>query len=184
MDQETLRALLQRALHGDRNAYGQFYEHLLDRVFRYVFYRVGHQQDAEDLVEDVFVKAWEALHRTRVVPDNPEAWIYRIAHNAVIDYHRTRKAHASIESLHGVKSRDTSPEERAIVALEAQRLADLLARLPPVYQQVLTCRFVQGMSHREVAEVLGTTENHARVLQHRALKRLRELMEKSNHGPE
>lgn len=184
MDRKALRDLLEQSLRGDRNAFGEFYEQLLDRVFRYVVYRVGNQQDAEDLVEEVFVKAWEALHRSRTVPDNPEAWIYRIAHNAVIDYHRTRKSHASIDALPSLTDRMRTPEEQAVAAGEVEQLAQALRKLPPIYQQVLVCRFIQGMSHREVAEVLGTNENHVRVLQHRALKRLRAVFAEGDHADE
>ena len=179
MEKRELRHLLQRVLRGDVEAFGAFYERMLDRIFRYLFYRTGHLQDAEDLTEEVFLKAWEALHRTREVPDHPEAWLYRIAHNAVVDHYRTRKMHASLDDLKGPPSATTDTPEDAVLATERlQGLMDKLHRLPPIYQQVLICRFIQGLSHKEVAQVLGTNENHARILQYRALKRLREEMAK------
>ena len=180
MEQQELRQLLQRVLHGEVEAFGEFYERMLDRMFRYLFYRTGHLQDAEDLTEEVFLKAWEALQRSREVPDHPEAWLYRIAHNTVIDHYRTRKRHTSLEELQPPPptTETDTPEEIALATERLQSLMDKLHRLPPIYQQVLICRFIQGLSHKEVARVLGTNENHARILQYRALKRLREEMAK------
>ncbi len=178
MNRRDLRALLQRALHGDVEAYGEFYERLLDRMFRYLFYRTGHLQDAEDLTEEVFLKAWEALHRTREIPDNPEAWLYRIAHNTIIDHYRTRKDHASLEEMERpLPTEGKTPEDLALEVEQVQNLIQHIRKLPPIYQQVLICRFIQGLSHKEVARILGTNENHVRILQYRALKRLRAHME-------
>ncbi len=177
-ERRLLRHLLQRALRGNVEAFGEFYERMLDRMFRYLFYRTGHFQDAEDLTEEVFLKAWEALQDAQELPEHPEAWLYRIAHNTVVDYYRTRKPLVSLEEIRLPQTITTSetPEEIALSAERFQVLMENLHRLPPIYQQVLICRFIQGLSHKEVAQVLGTNENHARILQYRALKRLREEM--------
>ncbi len=175
MSSSNFHVLLQRALDGDRNAYGAFYEELLERIYRYMFYRTGNVQDAEDLTETVFLKAWEALHRTRQVPDDPMAWLYRIAHNVVVDFYRTRKHPVALEDAPLPPSESTVEGELTLQE-DLERMIRALKRLPPTYQQVLVCRFIQGLSHRETARVLDTSEANVRVLQYRALRRLREIL--------
>ena len=175
MNTEQLRTLLQQALQGQVKAFGQFYEHMLEPVYRFVYYRVRNPEDAEDLTETVFLKAWEALQRTRQIPENPRAWIYRIARNLIIDHYRTRRDHAPLEA--GLHLEADSPEHTLLDQEETERVRRWLHTLPPLYQEVLILRFFLGLSHREVGEILGIRENHARLLQYRALKRLREAMQ-------
>jgi RNA polymerase sigma-70 factor (ECF subfamily) len=83
--------LITKAIAGDREAFGTLYERYLTIIYRYVFYRLGDEHDAEDLTEMVFVRAWEALGRYRTTEAPFSAWLYRIAHNLLIDQHRTHK---------------------------------------------------------------------------------------------
>ena len=175
MTSSNFHRLLKRALQGDKEAFGDFYEQMLERVYRYVFYRTGHVQDAEDLTETVFLKAWEALHRTGLVPDDPEAWIYRIAHNLVIDFYRTRKTSIPLNEA-PLPVQESIAETEVLLKEDMERLVNALKQLPPTYQQVLVCRFIQGMSHRETAKIMETSEANVRVLQYRALRRLKQIL--------
>ena len=87
----TDQELLGRALDGDTEAFGDLYERYLDEIQRFVFYRVADRFEAEDLTEVVFIKAWEALPRFESSNVNLRAWLYRIAHNTIIDHYRTRR---------------------------------------------------------------------------------------------
>ncbi|HEY58725.1 MAG TPA: sigma-70 family RNA polymerase sigma factor [Anaerolineae bacterium] len=177
--------LLQRAARGDAEAFGDFYEQLLDRVYRYAYYRLGNERDAEDLTEETFVRAWEALRKTGRVPDHPEAWIFRIAHNLIVDHHRAARPETELTSAPPLPDRGPGPEEQVQQRETLKDLLHHLRRLPPQWQQVLVCRFIQGMSHAETAKVLGIAEGHVRVLQYRALRRLREMLqsqEVEHHG--
>ncbi len=171
--------LLQRAAHGDADAFGDFYEHMLPRVYRYAFYRLGNTNDAEDLTEETFVRAWEALQKRRQPPRYPEAWIFRIAHNLIVDRYRAARSEASLDELPPLTDPADPPEQMVQQEETLQTVMHHLRRLPPQWQQVLVCRLINGMSHAETARVVGLTEGHVRVLQYRALKKLKEWLGQS-----
>ncbi len=173
--------LLARAVKGDKNAFGMLYERYLTPIYRYCFFRVSSTFEAEDLTELTFLKAWEGLKRfssNHKEIRSFRAWIYRIAHNAVIDHHRTHKVSEPIERQ-GVAA-DTKPNlEAAVQARETgSALTHAISSLEPTYQQVIVCRFVNQLSHAETAEVLGLSENNIRIIQFRALKKLAALLRK------
>jgi RNA polymerase sigma-70 factor (ECF subfamily) len=168
--------LVVRAARGDAGAFGDLYERYLDEIFRFIFYRILDQDEAEDLTERVFLKAWEALPRGSRPVSNFRAWLYRVARNQVIDRHRTHKPTVPLEEVTTLRDGATAPEAAAEAREESAELAAMVARLEPRYQQVLVCRFVNGLSHAETAQVLGLKENHVRVLQYRALQEMRSLL--------
>jgi RNA polymerase sigma-70 factor (ECF subfamily) len=168
--------LIARAARHDADAFGDLYERYLALIYRYVFYRVDDVAEAEDLTEQVFLKAWEALehYQKRKVPFS--AWLYRIAHNVIVDRHRTRKETLPLE---GQVLRDATggPEDRLDRRETIEAVAHALSQLTPLHRQVLTLRFISGFSHAETARVLERSEEAVRVLQHRALAALRELLD-------
>jgi RNA polymerase sigma-70 factor, ECF subfamily len=169
--------LISRARQGDASAFGTLYECYLDDIYRYVYYKVADRFEAEDLTEHVFLKAWQALPRFRIKGATFRAWLYRIAHNAVIDRHRTQKPVVPLDAVPEMNDDAPTPEKAAETGQETDRLAAALAHLKPEWQQVILHRFVNGLSHAETAEVMGIREGHVRVLQHRALKKMKRLME-------
>jgi RNA polymerase sigma-70 factor, ECF subfamily len=175
-NEPTDQELLARALQGDADAFGDIYERYLDEIHRYVYFRVADRFEAEDLTETIFLKAWEALPRFRSPDVNLRAWIYRIAHNTVVDHYRTHKP-ASELPLEQARDASPLPEHRIQNLEEHERLAALIRLMDENMQQVIICRFANGMSHAETAEVMGIKEGHVRVLQLRALQKLRELLE-------
>jgi RNA polymerase sigma-70 factor (ECF subfamily) len=169
--------LVTRAQDGDAAAFGRLYERYMDQIYRYVYYRVSDRDEAEDLTETIFMKAWEALPRFRSQGATFRAWLYRIAHNAVIDRHRTRKVVVPLEQAEDwLDVEANSPEAAAEAAQEAAKLSAALARLSPRLREVILYRFVNGLSHAETAEVMGLRVGHVRVLQHRALGKMRDLL--------
>ena len=166
--------LVARASRGDSEAFGDLYERYLDEIYRYIFYRVSDQDGAEDMTEMVFLKAWEALPRTATPISNFRAWLYRVAHNLVVDRHRTKKSTLSLEEAAELRDTAPTPETVAEKREESAELALALSRLKPEYRQVLTCRFINGLSHAETAEVMALKEGHVRVLQYRALRQVRQ----------
>ena len=166
--------LVARASRGDSEAFGDLYERYLDEIYRYIFYRAADQDSAEDMTEMVFLKAWEALPRTVSPISNFRAWLYRVAHNLVVDRHRTKKSTLSLEEAAELRDTAPTPETAAQKREESEELALALSRLKPKYRQVLTCRFINGLSHAETAEVMALKEGHVRVLQYRALRQVRQ----------
>jgi len=173
--------LVQQAIAGDREAFGDLYELHLDSIYRYIFYRLNDEREAEDLTETVFLKAWEALNRYRPSEIPFAAWLYRIAHNLLVDRHRTHKRLDSLDEHYS--DPQTDPETRALHNVDAAVIVQALTQLDPSHQQVLTLRFINGHSHAETAQIMERSETNVRVLQHRALAALRRLAAgKIDHG--
>lgn len=154
------------------------YERYVDDVYRFFHYRCSQPADAEDLTETTFLKAWRGLGRLRAEPGvNVRAWLLRIARNLWIDRHRTAKDEAPLKAAATAQAPTPDPETALLRAERADELGRALAHLPERLRDVIVYRFVHGLSHRETATLLGVNENHVRVLQHRALKRLRRWLE-------
>jgi RNA polymerase sigma-70 factor (ECF subfamily) len=167
--------LIIRAQNGDAEAFGDLYEYYLDTIYRYIYYRIQNHQDAEDLTEIVFLKAWQKIPDYRIGKTPFIAWVYRIAHNSVIDHYRVRKEMVSL-SDQTLTSEKLSLEEQILSQEQKQTLLDAITRLAPLHQHVLTLRFIRGLKPNEVAEILDRNVGAVRVLQHRALKALHALL--------
>jgi len=172
--------LIRQAVGGDAEAFGELYAFYLHRIYRYIFYKVGNAMEAEDLTEQVFLRAWEVMERYRHQGYPFSSWLYRIAHNLVVDYYRTRKSVDSIDSVSFyLASEDLSPEESLIKKAEVTRLREAIARLPEEQQQLLLLRFIEGLRHAEVAQILDKSEGAVRVMQYRALSSLSDILGES-----
>lgn len=181
--QSNLPRLLALAAEGDRHSFGEFYELYLDEIYRYILFRVNDHIEAEDLTAKVFLDAWEglAIKRRKQRIENIRAWIYRIARNKVIDYHRTRKPQVSIEDHPANKLQGDPLESEMDDLFISRRLAEGVRQLQENYQEVIILRFINQMSHAEVAEILEITESYVRVLQYRALQQMRETISEVNN---
>jgi RNA polymerase sigma-70 factor, ECF subfamily len=168
--------LILRAIQGDEGAFGALYSQYLDAIYRYVFFRVGDSVEAEDLTEEVFVRAWEALPDYRVREFPFKSWLYRIAHNLTVDYHRKQKPLPleDIDQLSGLLSR--SAEDVAERQQLVKTLSKAVRKLSEEEQQVIVLRFIDGLSHQEISQIIGKSPEASRVIQHRALARLNEYM--------
>jgi RNA polymerase sigma-70 factor (ECF subfamily) len=161
--------LTARARQGDKEAYGDLYELYLDEIYGYIYYRVSNRADAEDLTEQVFLKAWENLSNYR--GDVPfKAWLYRIARNATVDHYRTRKQSVPLDLNEPIMDKQEQPEQKALNRETALRLNGAIAKLSTLHQDVIILRFVNGHSTEEIAQILERSTGAVRVLQHRALK--------------
>jgi len=170
--------LVERAIGGDKRAFGLLYERHLDAIYRYVFFRVGSPADAEDLTEDVFVSAWESLSGFQSsAPGAFLSWLYRIAHNRVVDFYRKRRPQSlTSERLALEETGLPAVEETAFLNHVTARLTQAVLQLDDTEQQVIILRFIEGLSHMEVAKIIGKSEGASRVIQHRALLNLKALL--------
>lgn len=169
--------LVARAIKRDVVAFGLLYEAYLDRIYRYVYYRLGSATEAEDLTEQVFLKAWEAIDRYEARGTPFTAWLYRMAHNLVIDHYRGRRATTPIDDV-DESSLDVEDVTGAVEsALEAEEVREAIRCLSPDHQQLIVLRFIEGLSHGEVAKIIGKSEGAARVIQFRALQALGKVLE-------
>ncbi len=175
-DRQSELVLLAKA--GDAEAFGQLYETYLDRIYRYIYFRVTDEQTAEDLISQVFTKAWENLDRYQPSGRPFIAWLYTIAHNTVIDHYRTRKDTVAIENTISLASDAPSPHEQVELHFESDNLRAALQTLTPEQQQVIVLKFIAGMSTDEIARHLHKSAGAIRALQMRALQALAKQMEK------
>ena len=168
--------LVRRAAAGDAEAFADLYERHLDRVFRYLYYRLGHREDAEDLAEQVFLKAWQAIagYDCRGAPFS--AWIFRIAHNLLVDHRRARRETEPLDDDLEIEDDEDAPDELVARRLEARELAKALGELSSVEQSVVALRFVEKLDHRSVASIIGKSEVATRSIQSRALARLARVL--------
>ena len=175
------KALVNRAIDGDEEAFGELYLLHLDAIYRYVYYRIGSMEDAEDLTEQIFLKAWEALpgYQQRGKPFT--SWLYRIAHNIIVDFHRKRKnIEISVDKVFDESLDDGQPGilQKIVEQEESKLLANAISQLSDEQQQVIVLRFVEGLSHKEVARILGKNEGACRMIQYRALTVLQQILQK------
>lgn len=177
------KVLIERAIRGDANAFGELYSQHLDAIYRYIFFRTGDQQEAEDLTENVFLKAWEALPGYKDYGNPFSSWLYRIAHNVVVDHHRRIKpvlGNSDIDLLEG--HQDTKADTLGLV-LEAEQVEELgkaIIQLTLEQQQVIILRFIEGLSHAEISAIIGKNEGTCRMIQHRGLSTLQKLLNGKN----
>lgn len=162
--------------------FGRWYETYRARLYRYVRWRVGGREVAEDLVARTFLRALRRLDTYRPDRGTPRAWLFQIARNTVTDHQRRlRRRHAlhvSIDHIHDLVSDDhPTPEERLLHEEGVRRLLNGVANLRSIDREALELRYGAQMTYREISEVLGITENAAAVRVHRALRRLRSRLD-------
>jgi len=170
--------LVQRAIGHDAEAFGRLYDMHVDRVYRHIYYRVGNEADAEDLTQQVFLKAWQAIDRYRKTASPFIAWLMTVSHNLVVDFYRTKKDKAYLEAEALANDSTSSPERAAEASFEQQRLRRAILQLGGDEQQVVILRFMEGFEFAEIAPILKKKEGNVRVILHRALVKLRNILEK------
>jgi RNA polymerase sigma-70 factor (ECF subfamily) len=167
--------VLSKALQGDLEAFGILYERYVDRIFNYIYYRTGNVNDAEDLTARVFQRALHHIgtYTDRGVPFS--AWLYRIAHNLVANWHRDRSRKQEIP-LNEVPllSKSDLPESTLVRTQEQDALLRMIRSLPPDRQQMLILKFVDHMSNSEIGAIMGRSEGAVKSLYHRTLLSLRD----------
>jgi RNA polymerase sigma-70 factor (ECF subfamily) len=171
------RALIKRSIQGDSKAFETLYLRYLDKIYRYIYFRVGDEAQAEDMTEEVFVRAWEALPKYQLSESRFTSWLYTIAHNLLVDYfRRSNPVMISADDFARHPDPGELPERAVGRKQEYEILAKSIQQLDDLEQQVLLLRFVEELSHREIAKIIGKSQTASRVIQHRALKALRTLL--------
>ncbi len=169
--------VIERARRGDRAAFAELYDTYVDNVYRYLIYRVREPSDAEDLTSEVFTRAFANIHRYTWQGKSFLAWLYTIARNAVTDRRRRDRPTVDLDDAFGLAEDGPTAHDRAVHGEAVDALRGAVKHLTSEQQEVLVLRFVENMSSREVAGVLGKNEGAIRALQFRALGRLRKLLQ-------
>lgn len=171
---------LARAAQGDSDAVGVLYDRYVERIYNYIYYRTSNQHDAEDLTSKVFTRAIKhiANYEDRGLPFS--AWLYRIAHNLVANWHRdnSRRQVVGLDESFNIPGGQEQPETLVVRSEEEDFLLGLVANLPEDRQQLLVLKFVDHLSNSEIGEIMGRTEGAIKSLYHRTLIALREDVDK------
>lgn len=174
--------MLERAIQGDHDAFGRLYEQYVGRIFNYIYYRTGNVYDAEDLTERVFIRALHHIRRynQRGLPFS--AWLYRIAHNLVANWHRDNSRRKEIPLDDGLLTGFAGgfPEHELMQVEEQDRLLSVIRCLPAERQQLLILKFVDHLSNAEIGQIMGRTEGAIKSLYHRTLLSVRDELNKLN----
>lgn len=171
-------ALVERAK-TDPTAFGILYERYINKIYNYIYYRVGNQNDAEDLTARTFHRALDHIERYMDQGAPFSAWLYRIAHNLVANWHRdqSRRKTISLEDIKLSAQHRQGPDQMAEQNEEKDELLAAIRRLPPDRQQLLILKFVEGMSNAEIGKVMGRSEGAIKSLYHRTLLSMREMLD-------
>ena len=155
------------------------YDELSDALFRHCYFRVFERERAKDLVQEAFVRTWDYLARGKRI-DSPKAFLYRVLNNLIIDESRKRRT-LSFDALsdEGFDPGNNERPER-VVALEVRNILRFLNKLGPEERDIVVMRYVDDFGPKEISDILGIRENAVSVRLHRAIQRLRSLM--NDHG--
>ena len=175
---EEERKLIKKATVGESEAFGLLYDYYLPKIYRFILIKVSHREEAEDLSHQVFLRAWQNIREydDRGYPFS--SWLYRIARNAVIDYYRQNKQLIGLSEARCQLAEETEAGDKTAVLIEFERALAALKQLNPIDQEVIVLRFIEEFSIAETAASVNKTEGAVKLIQHRALKRLKKILEK------
>ncbi|MEK7672591.1 MAG: sigma-70 family RNA polymerase sigma factor [Patescibacteria group bacterium] len=173
-----IEALVKSVQNGDQEAFAKIYDVFIDPIYRYVYYRVN-SAEAEDLIETVFLKAWENIKQYKHDKKSFAAWLFRIAHNLVVDHYRSSKdkVYEELNAQLPDLNRQHNPIKSTQNILDNQMLKEAIGSIKREYREIIIHKFVNELSNKEIAEVLNKSEGSLRILQFRALKALRNVLE-------
>lgn len=168
--------LISRAKNGDAVVIGALYERFRLSIFRYLYYRLGDQQMAEDLTSEVFLRMIRSLPGLNPKSVSFQAWLFRIARNLAIDHYRKMSIRDHVQLDEDVISRDEDIDTSLDKNLTSERLRRALSRLNPDQRDVIVLRFVADMPITQVAQALHKSEDSVKGLQRRGLSTLRQIL--------
>lgn len=172
-----IQQLVHDARNGDKEAVGVLYDTFVDAVYRFVFFRVSTREDAEDITEAAFVSIFENIgkYNERGLPF--EAWVYRITRNKIIDYYRSKKKTISLAESADVPDDKQNPERETERQLTKEYIMECVKLLPDTYQEIIILKYIEDKTNEEISELLDKPLAHVRVLQSRAVQKLRTIVD-------
>jgi len=171
-------SLIRRAQQRDQVALTQLYEENFDKIYRYIVIKIGDRTEAEDMTQQVFLNALQSISSYKFKGMPFSSWLYRIAHNQVVDHIRKRSKQATVpldESL-PIPAADGDPKYEVEMKFEIEQVAVAAQKLTPAQREVISLRFASELSIAEVAGVMGKSEGAIKALQHSAIAALRKIL--------
>lgn len=169
-------SLVHRAQQRDTEAFGELYEKYFDAIYRYIAFKVGNQTEAEDLTQQVFLKAFESIGSYQSRGNPFSSWLYRIAHNQTVDYFRKKSTGKELPLEEAQLDGGGDPSELVEKKLSGEEVKAACRHLTKAQQEVISLRFIAGLSIAEVAKAMGKNEGAVKALQHSALAALRKIL--------
>lgn len=178
-----IKSLVQRAQENDADAFGEIFDLFLTPIYRFVFFRVGTKEDAEDITEEVFLKAWKNLKSFQQRRETPfSAWLFQIAKNTLTDFYRQKKDVAELSEEETDERYHQEIIQNADRDFERKRLLVALKEIPELQADAVSLKFFSDLSNAEIASVLKKSEGAVRILLSRGIKRLREIFDLQEGG--
>lgn len=175
MNQAHIDRLVEETQKGNTKAFGELYDVYFSQIHKYVYYKVA-KEHVDDLVGTVFIKAWTKIKKYRRTAYPFSSWLFRIAHNTLVDHYRTHRQFYELEEK--ISDDSLNPQLLAEKHLNGERVHQALRKIGKNYQEVVLLKFMNDMSNLEIAQMLETSESNVRTMQFRALKKLKtELQE-------
>jgi len=159
-----------------KKVFNQIYDQYIDKIYRFIFFKVSSLEITQDLTSEVFLRFWQCLESGTEI-ENHRAFLYQIARNLVIDYYR-KKNQAQFVSFEDIQIKDAKIdiENQANFDSEMNRVHQALFKLKPEYQEVIVWHYLDDFSVKEIANLVNKSENAVRLIIHRALKQLRDII--------
>lgn len=170
------RSLVHRAQRGDKEAFTQLYESHFDKIYRYVVLMIGNKTEAEDVTQQVFLKALQSIPSFKWKGIPFSAWLFRIAHNQAVDHLRRKTKRASVPLNESLVSSGDSPHSATERKIDIEQLLAATRRLTEAQREVISLRFSSELSIAQVARIMGKSEGAVKALQHSAIVALRRTM--------
>ena len=168
--------LVKRAQQYNEEAFSELYELYFDKIYRYISVKIGNRIEAEDMTQQVFIKALHSISSFKWRGSPFSAWLFRIAHNLVVDHFR-KKTRQPVTALNDtVMATDDNPEKLTELKLDIENLAIAVKKLTPTQQEVIALRFSGEFPIAQVAEIMGKSEGAVKALQHSAVVSLRKIL--------
>jgi RNA polymerase sigma-70 factor (ECF subfamily) len=179
VDDPEQQALLEKASHADTAALGELYDQYSEKIYAYIYHRVGQAELAEDLTGQVFMRMLEAIRNGQAWKTSFSGWLYRIAHNLVIDHYRRRgrATFVDIDEVPPISTTDGEPSRSVQASMDRENLRAALSQLTEEQAQVITLRFLEDLSIAEAATIMEKNEGAIKALQYRAVLALRRIMQ-------
>ena len=172
----TEESLVRRAQKNDPEAFAQLYEENFNKIYRYLALRVGNEMEAEDMTQQVFLKALQSISSFRWKGVPFSAWLFRIAHNQAVDHLRKKGKRVSVPLDDSLASADAGPHATTERKIDVERLREATKRLTEAQREVISLRFTSELSIAQVAKIMGKSQGAVKALQHSAVVALRRTM--------
>ncbi|QQR83638.1 sigma-70 family RNA polymerase sigma factor [Candidatus Peregrinibacteria bacterium] len=180
-NQKQIEAWVLKAQSGDTQAFGALYDFFVKPVYRYLYYRVE-QSTAEDLTEETFLKVWQYLPKYKFGKAPFGAWIFKIAHNLMVDFYRKNQVLDELTEDFSDQYDPQHPIHITNLKIDQIRVQKAIQTLPPNYQEVIVLKYINELENDEISEIIGKSEGSIRIIQFRALKKLKLLLEGIGHS--